>query len=656
MTFFFQASIQHDTQKIPRKNLIYKFLTLTVIFIRLCSPLALCQTYAYEDSAKVNTQIAPLENTSLPFLFLASEPKNLKPFADTTLEGINHFDPVRQPLYSHGNLGTMGSAHWPIIYQREFRRGFDMGWRQFNHYQIHPDSFRFYKLQYAWSEIAYNQGSEQEDANIKAIFSRNFGPNTNFTIQYDRLLYIPLSATKFQNQRARNVAFASGLWYENPQSGYQTGFSFIRNSIEQKDNGGVTSDSLFNPNLFQSEISTPVFLADAQTRFVNNNLNFHQYLPLFNTPDSISTNQLLIHHHLDFEQNLYKFYDNLNGTPTNSLPATDSLFYQDLLIDIRGMRQYHKWRKIENTLSLNWEIPEKVIVKAGLLHRNVRISQETGQQTINNLMVIGDARFDFSKTTSLLTSMHLGLWDNAGDYRIKAMLSIRNNSFVRLNATFIQELFSPDFIKQEMVVNQQPVWTNAFKATAATETNVQLHFPSLSLSLSAAYHRLQNLIFFNYSSLPEQSEESTTLFQTFLRNRFKIGPLGNENLFVFQFTPQSKQLPLPRFYTQNSLFLEGWVFKKAMLARIGLNLRLVSGFNPYKYQPLTGAFYLQDDFTTNLSPIADAFLSIKVSDFRFFFRFDNLSATLLNQRYYLSANHPLLNSYMRFGFRWLLKN
>lgn len=615
------------------------------------------QSYPYADSAKTTAFIKPLEDRSFPSFFTSDNPDNRTVLSDTTLEGVTQFDPVRKKKWSQAHLGTMGSAHWPIVYQPENRRGFDLGWRQFDLYRINPDSFKFYQLDYAWSEIAYNQGSEQEDAQIQALFSRNFGPQTNFTIQYNRLLYIPLGASKFVNQRARNVAFATGIWYQNPATNYRAGLSFTRNSIEQKDNGGTLNDSYFQPDLFQNEISVPVFLSDAQTRFVTNTLNVHQYLPLFQKPDSTTTpsNNFFLHHHLQYEQGVYKFFDQLNGSPESGVSTTDSIFYRQLLIDPRGLRQQTKWNSLENTFSLNWKTANAFDFVAGLSHKRISLQIEDTQTTINNLFITGKTSLKITNALAVNGYGHLGVLDNAGDYKVKGEISARN-SFFTLRATLTQELFGPDFIKQEMRINRRLVWNNEFRSTAATRAAVTCSFPALNLSLSGNYHRIENLIIFDQTGLPAQLNNTVNVLQLFLQNQFKVGPLRNENLLAFQYTPQNDALPLPKLYTQNSLFLEGYVFDRAMLSRLGIHLRLTSSFMPYQYQPLTGTFFIQDGFETGFFPAADAFITVKVSDFRFFFRYDNLTTSLLGQRFYQTTNHPYLNAYMRFGFRWILRN
>jgi hypothetical protein len=605
-------------------------------------------------------------DTVPPSAFHPASPGQLYALNDTTLQHFRQFDPIRLPRFDYAHLGTIGSAHWPLIYRPEYRKGFALGWDQFSLYQIHPDSIRFFQLNNAYSEIYYTQGGEQEDARIDALFSRNFGPNTNFSLEYRRLLYIPLAANKYRNQRARNTAFAAGFWYEHPEGRYKAGLSFSRNSTEQKDNGGITTDSLFGRDDFQSPLTVPVYLEEAQTRYVRNDFSFHQFLDFSLGADSTGNGGSLIrfHHHLQYGTGLYKYFDELGGTPDNPLSQNDSIFYGDLLVDVRGLRQQLNWQRLENRLTAGWELKRRgppsanppARLQLGASHRYFWLQTEPEMIRLQNLLV--EARLDVSlgDLISLRTYGHLGLLENQGDYKLEGELKVELPALGILEGRLTNELYSPNFVQQQLRVNEQTVWENAFNKTLATRLYARWTKPEWKLSVSAHYHLIDEYIYFNQEGFPQQESDLLNIFQLSLSKSFRLGPIGNENVVTFQQSTLPEIIAFPEIYSTNSLFIEGFLFRRAMLARFGLDLRLSTAFFPYRYQPLSGQFFIQNEFETGFYPIADLFLAFKVSDFRFFFRFDNLTSLLSEERFYQTADHPYLDTYFRFGFRWILRN
>jgi hypothetical protein len=656
-----QIKIREQAQQGLRKSVPIFLLSMLFLFLTNSPLLAQVPDSLNETELPV---VLPVD-TVPPAYFFPAQPGQVRVLDDTTLRNFAQFDPIRLQTLDYAHLGTVGSAHWPIVFRPVQRKGFDLGWHQFDLYQIHPDSFRFFQLNNAWSEIYYSQGGEQEDARIDATFSRNFGPNTNFSLEYRRLLYIPLAANKYRNQRARNIAFATGFWYEHPEGRYKAGFSLTRNSIEQKDNGGITTDSLFGRDDFQSPLTVPVYLEEAQTRYVRNTFSFHQFLDLPVGRDSLSPGSLIrFHHHLKYGSGLYKYFDELNGTPETALTQNDSIFYQSQLVDIRGLRQQMQWQQLENKFTAGWELKRQnsrtedppARIQVGASHRIFWLKPEPDRTEVQNLLVEGKLDLAFGENISLSTYAHLGLLDNAGDYKLEGNLKVELPVLGILEGKLISELYSPTFIQQQLLVNHIPLWESNLNKTLATRLYARWHKPEWKLSIAARYHLVDEFIYFNQEAVPQQESNLLSILQLILTKNFRLGPLGNENVITLQQVSPTEILPLPQLYSTNSFFIEGMLFRKAMLARFGVDLRISTAFFPYRYQPLSGQFFIQDQFESGFYPMADVFLAFKVSDFRFFIRFDNLNAIFSDNRFYQTADNPFLDTYFRFGIRWILKN
>ncbi len=609
-----------------------------------------------------------IRDTVPPALYFPADPKEKTFKTDTTLQDFQQYDPTRYQDYEYGQLGLTGTAHWPIIYRPIERKGFDAGLHQYDLYQIAPDQVKFFELENAYSEFSYSQGGVQEDARVGILLCRNFGRNANFSIEYDRFLQLATSQNKFLNQRARNTAFATGFHFKSRKSPYNAFITFTRNTIEQKDNGGITTDSLFERDDFEGNLTVPVFLEEAETRYALNDWAFTQYFTFFAKKDTTENDLevvkgLRVEHGINYGTRLYKFYDELNGTPEAGLSTTDSLFYGALLLDPRGVRNNIRWRELNNRLAIGWDAPRPKssnavgapALSAGFTHRLIWIDQEPVEEQRQNLFLEASLNWQLTDFSRLEGSAHYGLLDNQGDFKIEGRFTLQSDKLGTLSAGLIQEAYSPTLMQERLYVSQQLAWNNSFDKTLSTRIFGSLSVPKLGLEAGLRYHFISNYIFFNTLLQPQQATAELNLVQLLIKHSFRLGVLGLDNFVGLQQTDESL-LPLPSVFTKHSIFLESRLFKRALLFRFGMDLRLNSPFEPFAYHPLSGQFHLQEGFDADFYPITDLFISLKISSFRLFFKVENTTALFSNERYYQVARKPWLDNYFRLGFVWILRN
>ncbi len=657
-------------------------------------------------------------DTSDIYFFYADEPNLVFPFGDSLLTNLHQYDPIRIQAYDHANLGNLGSAARPLFFQPTWRRGFDVGLHQFDIYQMSTADIRYYKITQAYTQAGFTQGTTQNDAQFNVRFSRNFADGLNFSIEHRRINNLGA----YDTQKAATSNVATGMWYHSPKGNYDSYFSFVSNSIEQQDNGGISEDL---SSEFIPAYQVDVHLANANTRYANRELAYTQYFYLnkmggkkvassptevgvgsgqsrpgfpadslkiqnpkppqtdsvANPPTGInqsfpttvginrkSERAFTVYHQFAWRKESYKFADT----------SPDSNFYGDFLVDKRGLRHYLEVRALENTFKLQTfklkpaapnlaagpkgkedrALPqESDLLEIGLLHRLNFVKQEpvdTG--VIQNLFLTARLNFSPGDRLRLNTYAHLGIGANAGDYRLSGELFLNLKKIGTLQLEAVNQLYSPSLIPQRFYVTQEEIWKNDFGRTLETSLSGTYSLPQFRFSVGAKSHLLNNLIYFDETGKPQQSG-TFSILQLTARKDFHFGPLHSENSAYLQQTT-SDVLPLPQFYSKHSLYLEGKIFKKVMLTKIGVDARLTSGYTPPSYNPLIGQFQLQSTQTTPFTPLLDAFLSFRVKTFRFFFKVENLLSAPLQTYYYQTADYPMpfgyTNGGMRMGINWRL--
>ncbi|MCC6725069.1 MAG: hypothetical protein IT258_11200 [Saprospiraceae bacterium] len=636
-------------------------------------------------------------DTSAIFFFYADEPNYVFPFSDSLLENTHQYDPIRQRRFDFASLGNLGSATRPLFFQPTWRRGFDVGQHQFDLYQMTTADVRYYKITQAYTQAGFSQGTTQSDAQFNIRFSRNFANGLNFSIEHRRINNIG----SYDFQQARNSATAAGMWI-HPKSGRYDGyFSFVSNAIEQQNNGGLAED--LNSRIIPA-YQVDIQLNTANTRNANRELAYTQYFylkggqktvgggrktvdgqapptidtlnqqvqidttanrpPKRDEPQTDTRRQFTIYHQIALRSESYKFAD----------ADPDSAFYRDFLVDKRGIRHYLELKKLENTFKLQtFKLRQQTapdtsqssrslqkesdLVEFGLTHSAYFLSQEPADtNTIHNVFLTGRVNFSLGERLRLRSYAHLGIGANAGDFRLSGELSLNLKKIGTLRVEAVNQLYSPSLLPQRFYVTQQEIWKNSFGRTLETSLAGEYALPQIRFSVGGQYHLLNNLIYFDSLGQPRQSG-TFSIVQLTAQKDFKFGPLHLDNSAFLQQTT-SDVLPLPQFYTKHSLYLEGKIFKKVMLTKIGVDARLTSPYNAPGYNPLIGQFYIQNEQELSFTPLLDAFLSFRVKTFRFFFKIENLLTTPLATYFYQTANYPMPFGYqnggMRMGISWRL--
>lgn len=641
-------------------------------------------------------------DTSDIYFFFADEPNFVFPFSDSLLGNLHQYDPIRQQPFDFASLGNLGSATRPLFFQPTWRRGFDVGLHQFDPYLLTTADVRYYKITQAYTQGNFTQGTTQSDAQLNVQFSRNFANGLNFSIEHRRINNIGA----YDTQLAKNIATAAGMWI-HPKSGRYDGYlSVITNAIEQQNNGGAAED-LSNEVIDAFQVDT--YLSTANTRHDNRELAYTQYFYLngrrqtvdgrrpvvgSGQPDSLAKDSLKIrtpksfqadsvsnrppstvgrpparsftlYHQIAWRKEAYKFSDK----------SPDTIYYSDIfLVDKRGLRQFLEVRKLENSFKLQTfklksatsdsstnndrALPsESDLLEVGLLHSMNFVEQEpVDTNIIHNLFLTGRLNFSPSERLRLNTYAHLAIGANAGDFRLSGELFLNLKKIGTLQVEAVNQLYSPSLLPQRFYVTQKEIWKNSFGKTLETSVSGTYSLPQLRFSAGGQYHLLNNLVYFDSLGLPRQSG-TFSILQLTVKKDFSLGPLHLDNAAFLQQTT-SDVLPLPQFYTKHSLYLEGKIFKKVMLTKIGVDARLIAPYNAPGYNPLIGQFIIQKEQELPFTPLLDAFLSFKVKTFRFFFKVENLLTYPLQTYFYQTANYPMPFGYknggMRMGISWRL--
>ncbi len=602
------------------------------------------------DSNKVAEHIFSPPDSLKISIYGSQKPEEHRFYPDSLLgHDLHQPDPIRRQLLDYSYLGSLGTPARPTFLEVKERRGLNMGFHQFDLYDRPVDSIRYFKVNRTFTDVSYAQGGTKNDFIVKALFTRNLKPQWNFTADYQRISHVGF----YTHQKSRHTAFTMNSSFQHKKKRYRGFASYSYNDFQQEDNGGITTDSLFDVDFYSDRTNIPVFLNTAKTRNDGHILSYTHYYELLKPKqDSLGQKEgrhLTLGHQLYVAPEKYKFFDkNLEE---------DSTYYEHLQIDDRGLRHFLKWTTIENIFKVSTfkneknKLQPRDLLSFGITQQFQKIKQEPIDTSYYALFVFG--QWDYRPTSFLKINSyaHYGIGGATNEYLIKGELEINLSKLGAIHARILNQRFSPDLLQERLFISKREIYNNDFKKPITTSLHASYHLPVTKTKIHAKYHLLTNYIYYDTLGYAQQAEPTLNILQLILEQGFKFGIMGMENTFALQ-TANDDFIRAPRLMTKNSLFFEGRIFKKVMLARIGFDFRLNTSYYADGYQPVIGQFHLQDKELLGWYPALDLFFNFKVQTFRGFAKLENMSHWFTKRRYYSTPGYPMPEAHFRFGVTW----
>jgi hypothetical protein len=625
-----------------------------IALILVCGTAALAQQPLPGRTDSLRRPAAPVPaDTVLPLQYsFAQSPERADHFTDTLPDTwFRMYDPARRQRIDWGTLGNLGSSARPLLFEIRPQRGFDAGIHPFRLYNLAPSDLRFFRNRRTFSEVYFAQGRTQFDGLVGAVFTRTFEKGLSIAVDYRSINNLG----QYQHQRDRHNALAIGVWLPLGKR-YQGFLTYATNTNRQQESGGIVTDTIFGEGQFNGPLDAEIRLPDrlALTRNFDWTVQLNQYLDFTGSPEG-GSRVFRATHQAAYGRQVFKFASpSLGETPS----AADSGFFAGFITDPRGLRHYLSIDRLENHFTLatfrsrEAKRPSDVL-SAGVRHTLFWINQEPEASTLTNLFLTGSLQITPSDRFGLQASGDFGLLDNFGEYRASGELSLGLGKAGRLSAGLLSQRRPPALIERRLFVTKQLVYGNDFVRPLENSLWGAYALPLIGLRLEGRAHVVNNFIYYGVDARPAQTTAPVQVVQFLVTENLRFGVLRLDNTVALQRYSRSDVLRLPEWFTKNSLYFDGKLFKRNLHLQFGFDFRLNSEFRPDGYQPLHGQFHLQDSLTQQPYPWLDAFAAFKIRTFRFFVRYENLrSIWEPGEVFYQTARYPLPFQSIRIGIAW----
>ncbi len=575
--------------------------------------------------------------------FYLSDIKTYYDYSDSTLDNFFHqYDPAKRRPIDFLNLGNAGTAARNMQFESKPYIGFNSGLNQYDLYNYTLEDFRFFENNVPLANVFFTPVGGQQNFVIRSDFSRDFDDNTSLSLNYRRIRQQGF----YTNQLTKITNFGVSLRYKGANDRL-TGFaSIISNVNEEGHNGGVLTDTLFAKALYADRANIPVVIEDGQTRYQQKMYSLINYYQL-NKPKE-SNIQLLLRYDLTMDRRYFKYTD--PDTDTDQ----DSTYYGQFLLEDRGIRSYIRVNKIRNAFYAYAGDGKKLDIRGGIVYDRYSIDETGIDSNFDNAYLDFQGDVPITSSLSILSEAKLGLLDGSGDFLAKGSLKIDIGKWIELNggASFFR--YTPNLTQRSLVINGLQHWSNDFSKPIGSDFFGEFYIPVLKLKGKINQSLITNALFYNTEGSPTQLEDIFSATSLSLANEFRFWKMGMENYLLFQVFSDNVY-HLPTFHTKHNLHIQGYLFKRALFARFGAEVRLTPSYEGVLFNPIIGSFY-QSDETLDFYPMTDLYFTGKIKQFRFFLRFENIVNLFEDKVQYQVVNYPQFDYKVRFGVSWLLFN
>lgn len=574
--------------------------------------------------------------------------------AGETRQQWHQFDPLDASpgQLEFGRLNNIGTAAQRLQPTRRPNIGFDAGFHGFDPYLLDSDSLIFYTAPLAYTDVAYSQGPTSEDGLFTGTLARRFGKGTDFRIDASRIYNLG----EYSHLGNHHSSLRLGIRYVHPKGRYSLSLLHGNHIIEQDENGGITTDTLFGKDNYEEPINIPIYLTTAETRHRITDYQIAQSYALAGRVDRDSLGRLLVFHRLRWQDRAYTFSD--------TKPAADSLFYGAFQTDQRGIRQHTDWTTLSNTgeVLASWRSPggSSISFQGGIEHRLHRWSNEVSKETIHNLLLLGELDMRWKDRIDINGRTQIDLGDQAGSWLAEGSIGIRTGRWGALHAGLHLSQRFPDLVEQQLVISQRKVYDQSWSRPQQQSLFGTLEIKPLGLSAGIQTSLLTDAIVFRDPGIPEQITESVSVNHLWISHHLKIWLIHLDNKVSTQ-SSSDDRIRYPGWITRHQLYYEGKWFKKTLRTQIGFQARLISPWTPYDYQAVSGVFTLQDTSTEKWNPQIDGFFSMERLGFRAYLQFDNIGRAIFGwkgtatngddipRQFSTVAGYPQPEVWMRWG-------
>lgn len=579
---------------------------------------------------------------------------------DSSLSYLQVYDPAIQRNYY--GLGFPGSASRSLIYLGQKKIQVNPIFNSFSSYLFSTNFQTDFDLKKPLTLVQYVIfPSLKTEQYLDLFHSRNISKNFNVGFKIRKVK----SNGYYLNQGSNITNVLAFSDFHSVNNRYRNYFNIVYNGLVSIENGGVVNDSVEFSSKSINLKSLPVNLNDAKNRVtlfggsIFQSYNFGKTSQI--TVDSLTTKSVFVPSSrisvsLDYSKHATTYLDGnpLSGYYFNvnqdSIDTFDKLSYSKYTSEFSYTTLEVKRSGIKRLVLSTVGIANE----QSILERRDFVKTFTNSSTFVNFRSLADSPNRFNLRGSYFFDGY-----NKDNFESEVLLGRRfldsSNVSFTTDLIFEYQQTNPDYVYQNYFSNHF-IWKNSFDKLSSSSLNFWFKSKGL-FNLNIKYESLTGYIYLDSASKPSQLTSKLNYFSGKFCKLFQVGSFYLNANVVYQKVIDGKDvLSFPEWYTRNSMYWAGSVFKKALDLQIGFDVLFTSKYFGLAYQPGLNSFYFQNKKQVGGYPSVDFFVNFKIRQARLFLKVDHLNYGWSGGKSEFVPNYLLPGRTFRFGITWLFLN
>ena len=569
------------------------------------------------------------------------------------------------------DLGAVGTASRPLLYQPNVQLGARFGRNAFDKYARDPTKVPYYDSRSPYSFFRVVQSGAGEQV-FEISYTRSLKKNFSVGVAYERIASNKILAAK--GSRDGLVEHSNLLLfgrYQSDNERYHLLFNVSNVRHRGIEQGGIWPEANQpRPQDLFTFADERVYLDKAANNEDREEVYFTQTYRLLGRG-------LTVYHTFDAKRQ-YNSYSDLSLKKDGS----GLLFYAGSpLRNANATIDRAEFKQVENTVGV---LGRTKAVEYRLYARD-RIASLTSQRldssaaatalplrtgaptrNFHEVFLGGTAAFNYRtiyavETAGELHAISLGSpYDNYPEYWLRGV--IRTGP---LSAEALRTSYSPTLTQQEFVGNHYE-WRHLsgtagkFENTSTTQLTgrLRLKLPKLGFldqqrfEASVSGVNIADLVYYNTEGVPAQIATDRNLLIVKARHQVRLGRVNFDNQATYTRGGDVDGLRIPALVSDSRVFYESFIFRKAMFSQVGVQMYYQSRFRAFDYSPSTQQFYQQNTFTIRNYPVVDVFFNADIKAVSVFLKVAYINQGILQNGYFTT---PYFTGYPRrfqLGLKW----
>ncbi|MBB6610294.1 hypothetical protein H7F15_04520 [Pontibacter sp. Tf4] len=571
---------------------------------------------------------------------------------DTTLQNMHNQRYWLQDTTFYQQLGNVGTASKPILYQLPTRIGVRFGKNAFDRYAYDPATINYFDTRSPYSHLYYVQGARGETV-FEGIYARNITKQMNFGVAY-RIISANKqigSTSLLGDGLIDNQAVKVFTHFQSKNQKYALFANYTHLNHEQIESGGINPTENFGQDSLFLYENAVVYLTQASTQEMRHN---YHLLHMF----KVVGDNLKAYHRMDWRSQNTNYQD--NAIPFNK--NNELVFYPRTIYSNRFTDDETQYREFENEFGLTGRSSISYF-KAYAKLRNSKVNYSaveplnpdttairglvTGVEAENQVLLGGEFQLHYQDKYLLYGEGEYQLADN---YRLYASARLKGLEFSQARVRQ-----SPTLMQQRIISNHFN-WNTDLDATITDRSQASLRHQfgnRLHLRLMGAYTHISRYVTYGFDAEPTQFSGNQQLLEAELAHHLRFGSFHFENFVHYTNTDEAPAIRIPEWLVNSKLYYQGFLFKKALFTQVGVEMTMPSAYKPDAYMPVTQQFYLQNDLTTIDYPVFDVFINADIKTLNVFLKVAHVNFNIWEPGYFETPGYPGLRRSFTFGLKWM---